>query len=112
LKGENKFIGFTILKYLEDMDEVDLGYQFMKAYWGKGIAAESAKACVNPGFDKPGRKRTIALVLPEKTGSIRGLEKLNFEFEKEIFEENQLAKAHSLHQEKHPEKSKLHRELV
>ena len=35
LKSENKFIGFTGLKYLKEMDEVDLGYRFMKAYWGK-----------------------------------------------------------------------------
>jgi len=32
LKEENKFIGFTGLKYIEDMDEVDLGYRFMKEY--------------------------------------------------------------------------------
>lgn len=44
LKGENKFIGFTGLKYLEDMNEVDPGYRFMKEYWGKGIAAEAGRA--------------------------------------------------------------------
>jgi RimJ/RimL family protein N-acetyltransferase len=96
LKGENKFIGFTGLKYLEDLDEVDLGYRFMKEFWGKGIATESAKACVNLGFNKLGLERIIAMVLPENTGSIRVLEKLNFEFEKEIIEDNQLAKVFSL----------------
>lgn len=96
LKGENKFIGFTGLKYLEDLDEVDLGYRFMKEYWGKGIATESGKACVNLGFNKLGLKRIIAMVLPENLGSIRVLEKLNFEFEKEIIEDNQLAKVYSL----------------
>ena len=105
LKGENKFIGFTGLKYLEDMDEVDLGYRFMKEYWGKGIATESAKACVNLGFNKLGLKRLIAMVLPENIGSIRVLEKLNFEFEKEIIEDNQLAKIYSLIKEKAPNKN-------
>jgi len=105
LKGENKFIGFTGLKYLEDMDEVDLGYRFMKEYWGKGIATESAKACVNLGFNKLGLKRLIAMVLPENIGSIRVLEKLNFEFEKEIIEDNQLAKIYSLIKEKAPNKT-------
>ena len=108
LKGENKFIGFTGLKYLEDMDEVDLGYRFMKEYWGKGIATESAKACVTLGFNKLGLKRMIAMVLPENTGSIRVLEKLNFEFEKEIIEDNQLAKVYSLIKKKHLTKPKLH----
>ena len=96
LKGENKFIGFTGLKYLEDLDEVDLGYRFMKEYWGKGIATESAKACVNLGFNTLELKRMIAMVLPENKGSIKVLEKLNFEYEKEIIEDNQLAKVYSL----------------
>jgi RimJ/RimL family protein N-acetyltransferase len=96
LKGENKFIGFTGLKYLEDLDEVDLGYRFMKEYWGKGIATESGKACVNLGFNKLGLKKMIAMVLPENTGSIHVLEKLNFKYEKEILEDNQLAKLYSL----------------
>ena len=102
LKEENKFIGFTGLKYLEDMDEVDLGYRFMKEYWGKGIATETGEACVNLGFNKLGLKRIIAMVLPENIGSIRVLEKLNFEFEKEIIEDNQLAKVYSLIKEKAP----------
>jgi len=96
LKGENKFIGFTGLKYLEDMDEVDLGYRFMKEYWGKGIATESAKACLNLGFETLELNKIIAMVLPENIGSIRVLEKLNFEYEKDIIEDNQLAKIYSL----------------
>ncbi len=96
LKGRNKFIGFTGLKYLEYMDEVDLGYRFMKEYWGKGIATESARACVNLGFETLGLSKMIAMVLPENRGSIRVLEKLNFEYEKDIIENNQLAKVYSL----------------
>ena len=96
LKGEHKFIGFTGLKYLEDMDEVDLGYRFMKEYWGKGIATESGQACVDLGFNTLGLKKMIAMVLPENTGSIRVLEKLHFEYEKEVIEDDQLAKVYSL----------------
>jgi RimJ/RimL family protein N-acetyltransferase len=42
----------------------------------------------------------IAMVLPENTGSIRVLEKLHFEYEKEIIEDKQLAKVYSLIKEK------------
>ena len=101
LKGENKFIGFTGLKYLEDMDEVDLGYRFMKEYWGKGIATESAQACLNLAFDTLELSKIIAMVLPENIGSIRVLKKLNFEYEKDIIEYSQLAKIYSLNKEKH-----------
>jgi RimJ/RimL family protein N-acetyltransferase len=82
------------------MDEVDLGYRFMKEYWGKGIATESGKACVDLGFNKLELKKMIAMVLPENTGSIHVLEKLNFKYEKEIIEDNQLAKVYTLIKEK------------
>jgi len=100
LKSENKFIGFTGLKYLEDMDEVNLGYRFMKKYWGKGIATESAKACLNLAFETLELSKVIAMVLPENIGSIRVLEKLNFEYKKDIFEDNLKVKLYSLNKEK------------
>lgn len=96
LKAENKFIGFAGLKYLDDMDEVDLGYRFIKECWGKGIATEAARECVNFGFKILGLTKIIVMVLPENSGSIRVLEKLNFKYEKDILEDNQLAKLYSL----------------
>jgi len=96
LRGENKFIGFTGLKYLEDLNEVDLGFRFMKKYWGMGIATESAKACIKLGFDTLALRKLMAMVLPENSASIRVLEKLNFNYEKSIFEDNQRVKLYSL----------------
>ena len=81
LKRENKFIGFTGLKYLEDMDEVDLG------------------------FNSLGLKKMIAMVLPANSGSIRVLEKLNFKYEKDIIEDGQLAKLYLLIKETAPNKT-------
>ena len=49
-KGESSFIGFAGLKYLDDLNEVDLGYRFAQKYWGKGIATEAGKACIKYGF--------------------------------------------------------------
>ncbi|KAA3625431.1 MAG: N-acetyltransferase [Flavobacterium sp.] len=96
LKSERKFIGFTGLKYLEDLKEVDLGYRFMKEYWGKGIATESGSACLDLGFETLGLNKIIAMVLPQNLDSIRVLEKLNFEYENDIIEDNQLAKLYSV----------------
>ena len=95
-KGTNRFIGFTGLKYLEDLDEVDLGYRFMSAYWGKGIATESGRACVDLGFGQLGLNKLIAMVLPENTGSIRVLDKLDFTFAQEHMEDQQLVHVYSL----------------
>lgn len=96
LKSEGKFIGFTGLKYLEDIDEVDLGYRFMKQYWGKGIATESAKAVIKFGFEELKLERIVASVLPDNVGSINVLEKLNFKYEKDVIEDNQEARLYSL----------------
>jgi ribosomal-protein-alanine N-acetyltransferase len=96
LKGVNKFIGFTGLKYLANINEVDIGYRFMKEYWGKGIATESGKACIKYGFVTLGLNRIIGLVLPENLGSIRVLEKLGFKYEKDIIDDGQIVKQYSL----------------
>lgn len=99
LKEERKFIGFTGLKYLADMNETDLGYRFMKKYWGMGIATESGKACIEYGFGTLGLKRIIAMVLPKNPGSIKVLEKLGFNYEKEVIEDGLIAKLYVLFNE-------------
>lgn len=101
-KANNQFIGFTGLKYLDDLKEVDLGYRFMKAYWGLGIATEAAKASLELGFKVLGLNQIIAMVLPQNTGSIRVLEKLNFTYEKDILEDGQLAKLYILKKSDYP----------
>ena len=100
-KTDNKFIGFAGLKLLDDLNEVDLGYRFLREYWGRGIATEAAGACVNLGFKTLGLSKIIAMVLPENIGSIRVLEKLNFVYEKDIMEDNQLARLYSLVKDDH-----------
>lgn len=88
LKEENKFIGFSGLKYLPEFDLVDLGYRFHRDYWGKGFATESGKASLAFGFEELKLSKIIGMVLPENKASIHVLEKLGFSFEKEFFEED------------------------
>ena len=71
---------------------MDLGYRFMKRYWGQGIATEAGQACLHLGFDVLALPRIIALVLPENKASIRVLEKLAFQYEKDVDEEGQIAR--------------------
>ena len=87
LKSTKQFIGFCGLKYLDDLNEVDLGYRFMQAYWGQGFATEVGRACLDFGFKDLNLERIIAWVLPENVGSVRVLEKLIFTFEKAFFED-------------------------
>ena len=95
-KGESSFIGFAGLKYLDDLNEVDLGYRFAQKYWGKGIATEAGKACIKYGFKTLDLQKMIAMVLPANKGSIRVLKKLDFQFEKEFMEDGMLAHQYTL----------------
>jgi|SRR5947207_4405419 len=75
LKSTGENIGFAGLKYLDEFGEVDVAYRLMRAYWGRGLATEVAKASVQFGFTNLGLKRIIGLVMPENIASIRVLEK-------------------------------------
>lgn len=75
LKETDTLIGFCGLKYLYDLDEVDLGFRLLPEYWGEGYATEASIACVQFGFATLNLKEIIGLVLPENVASIRVLEK-------------------------------------
>ena len=64
----------------------------MYDYWGKGIATEAAIACLNYGFNQLNLNRIIAMLLPDNMGSIRVLEQVGFQFEKEFMEDGDLVK--------------------
>ena len=82
-KASGRFIGFTGLKRLEELDgEVDLGYRFFPEFWGQGLATESGLPCIRYGFDVLGLHRIIGLALPENSASVRVLEKCGMRFER------------------------------
>jgi len=82
LKEGNQFVGWAGLKYLDDINEVDLGYRFLPEYWGMGIATEASKAILEYGFNKLNLKKIIALAIPENKPSVRVMEKVGMEFDK------------------------------
>lgn len=77
LKETGSIIGFAGLKWLPESGEVDIGYRFLPAYWGLGLATESGKAIIEYGFGTLGLKQITGLVDPENIASARVLEKLD-----------------------------------
>ena len=69
-------IGSAGLKRLSDLDEVDLGFRFLPAYWGQGYATEAGREILSYGFDRLQLPRVIGLVDAANLASIRVLEKL------------------------------------
>lgn len=63
--------------------EVELAYGLRRDRWERGYATEAASACVRVGFDELGLERIVADVDPGNARSIRVLEKLGFELERE-----------------------------
>lgn len=79
-KESHEFIGWCGLKYTPDLDEYDIGFRLFEKHWNKGIASETAKACIDFGFSELGLTRIIGRAMAQNKGSIRVLEKIGLEF--------------------------------
>jgi ribosomal-protein-alanine N-acetyltransferase len=83
-KASGRLVGFSGLKYLENLQEVDVGYRFLPDCWGKGYATDSARTLMRHGMREHCLQRIIGLVDPANHASARVLQKLNLAFEKKI----------------------------
>ena len=93
LKSNEQVIGFAGLKYLDDLDAVDLGYRFLPAYWGIGLATEASRAALDDGFARLKLPRILGLVDPENVASVNVLEKLGLRYVEMIeYHSSQVAK--------------------
>ena len=91
LKETQTIIGFCGLKYLPDLDAVDVGYRFLPQYWGHGLATEACMASLDFGFTTLCLEQIIGLVLPNNPASIRVLEKAGMQSDGEFVYDGTLA---------------------
>ena len=70
LKETGKVIGFCGIKYIPEIELPEIGYRFLKEYWGRGFGTEAARACVGFAREDLKIKKLVALIMPENTGSI------------------------------------------
>jgi RimJ/RimL family protein N-acetyltransferase len=77
---DGTYLGWCGLKFHPETNEVDLGYRFMKKYWGKGYATESSRASLDYGFKTLKLERILAKAMPENTDSIKVMQKLGMTF--------------------------------
>ena len=80
-KETNQFIGWSGLKLITELTNghinyYDLGYRFIKEYWGKGYATESAKASISYAFNQLNANEVYAIADIDNLASIKILEKL------------------------------------
>jgi len=89
-----EFIGWCGLKTRPEMNEIDLGYRFLRTAWGKGYATEAAYACIQYAFHKLQYKRLVGRALPGNTVSLKVLEKCGMTYTGEEIIEGLLHKSY------------------
>lgn len=85
-------IGRAVLRHLqiEGVDEVEVGYGFMPEYWGRGLATEITRACLEIAGGELGLTSVVGITLPSNTTSQRVMQKAGLVYEREITHENGL----------------------
>ena len=78
-KESGAFVGFAGLSYQEDWPEgehkTEVGWRLVRAFWGRGLATEAAKASVDYGLETLELERIISIIQPGNTASRRVAEK-------------------------------------
>lgn len=104
-KESGKFIGWSGFKLITDVvnertNYYDLGYRFMKKYWGKGYASETAIALLNHGFRNLDFKEIVGIAEVAHTASNAILKKIGLIKRNEFDYDGTLHNFYSLTREK------------
>lgn len=78
----DSFIGITGYRYLDEINNVEIGIRLLPDSWGNGYATETGKALIRYGFSVLGLDKIIAMALPENEKSVKSLENIGLDFEK------------------------------
>ena len=84
LKDTGASIGTCGLFKRETMEDVDIGYAFLREFWGRGFAYEAAEAVLAYGRDVLLLPKIVAMTAPNHHRSIKLLEKLGLRFQRMI----------------------------
>jgi [ribosomal protein S5]-alanine N-acetyltransferase len=86
LKDSGEFAGQCglTIQEVEGKEEVEIGYLFLRKFWGRGLATEAAMASRDHGFHTLGYGRLVSLIDPRNLPSRRVAEKVGLTLEGEI----------------------------
>jgi ribosomal-protein-alanine N-acetyltransferase len=79
-------VGRAVLRHfdVEGVDEVEVGYGFVPAVWGRGLATEVALACVGIGRERLALASMVAITLPDHVASQRVMRKAGLTYERDF----------------------------
>lgn len=75
-RDEPGFLGWCGLFPLGHCGLIEIGYRYVAAAWGQGIASEAAAAVLDHGFRQPGLDPIVAVTHPDNRASQRVLQKI------------------------------------
>jgi ribosomal-protein-alanine N-acetyltransferase len=81
-KPDKKLMGWCGLAFLDQTEEIEIGYGMAKEYWGRGFTTEAAAASIRFGFEELKLNRIVAVAMPENIASRRVMEKIGMKCEK------------------------------
>jgi RimJ/RimL family protein N-acetyltransferase len=89
-RDTEEFIGFAGLSepnFLpEIMPAVEIGWRFVRQYWGNGYATEAARAALDFGLQQLGIREIVSIYQSENHASRRIIEKLEMQFDRETLD--------------------------
>ena len=79
-------VGLAGLRHLtlDGEDEVEVGYGFLPAFWGRGLATEIARECVHQAFGDLALPSLVALTNDANVASQHVLRKVGLTYEREV----------------------------
>jgi RimJ/RimL family protein N-acetyltransferase len=79
-KSDADFLGWCGLKFTPGPDECDIGYRLFRSAWGRGVATETARACIHHGFNVLGLDHIVGRALKDNIASISVLQKIGMKY--------------------------------
>lgn len=77
-------IGICGLAKRDELDAVDIGYAFLPAWRGRGLALEASQAVMLEARQRFGLQRIVAITSMDNPASARLLERIGLQFERNI----------------------------
>lgn len=77
-KEDGSPLGMCGLLRRDTLPEVDIGFAFLPAHWGRGYAFEAASAAIEHARSVVGLRRLVAIVSPDNEASMKLLARLGF----------------------------------
>jgi len=82
-KPARALAGFCGFRFIADSPDIELLYGLKPEYWGQGLATEASRAALRHGFEAGLFTKVYARTDPPNRASVRVIERLGMEFERE-----------------------------